>query len=257
MADVIWPSEIGVGTLLGDTTRWCREYQMAKFIATRALSPLTNFVNSGLTLSIVGGALSVDVAAGVAIVGGRYVETTATVRVTGLTATNTNYIWLQIAFTGSLASSTTFTANTTGTAPDAYSVCVGKAVTDGSAATSVTNAAPNPTVYTSSYTGDGTSSRLIFLGWQPKRVEIWGDSMKYDGSSDYFPGWACSGNTKGILITELYDLSESHDVPLKYVDNNVGIMPTPATLGFTVGIDAGTDAGSNYSTKDYFFAAYA
>lgn len=110
--------------------------------AELALVQLAELVGPGvwqagdLNLSI-GAGLSVDVSAGTAIVGDsderKIVRKTGSTNVGSLTASATNYIYLQ--------RDGTFVANTTGTAP-AGALLVGSCVTSGGAVTSV-NSAPS------------------------------------------------------------------------------------------------------------------
>lgn len=93
------------------------------------------FAAGDFNLTILPGQLAVQVSAGTAIVGGadakKLVQNTGAVNATGLTASNTNYIYLQ--------RDGTFTSNITGVAP-ANTLLVATAATNGSEATSVDNA---------------------------------------------------------------------------------------------------------------------
>lgn len=95
------------------------------------------FLSTDFNASVVGGTLAVDISAGSAFVGGtdgkKLVMNTGTVRVSGLTASATNYVYLQ--------RDGTFTTNTSGT-PPANTLLVATAATSGTEATSVNN---NPT----------------------------------------------------------------------------------------------------------------
>lgn len=91
-----------------------------------ALTDIGPFILSGLVPSA-GAGLTVSVAAGVALVGGR-VTVASSFSITGLTASTTNHLYLLSDGTG--------TSNTTGTAPT-NSVKLGTALTSGSAVTSV------------------------------------------------------------------------------------------------------------------------
>lgn len=86
---------------------------------------------SGYTLTA-GAGLAVTVAAGEALVQGFHIVSDGNQTVGSLTASNTNYIWLQD--DGTLAK------NTTGSAPTTGALLLGTATTDGSSVTAVSHA---------------------------------------------------------------------------------------------------------------------
>jgi hypothetical protein len=93
------------------------------------------FLPADFNGTIVASQLAVDVSAGTAIVGpsdGRIlVQSTATVRVSGLTASTTNYVWLK--------RDGTFVSNTSGAEPEAGAQLLMTCVTDSDDVTSINN----------------------------------------------------------------------------------------------------------------------
>ena len=94
-----------------------------------------NHVDSGFTLPATDPDLDIPVAAGIAFINGRRVETDSSNDLT-MAPSTTNHIFLQLLFDGSSNTLTVqLVANTTGT-PPANSVKIGRAVTDATTVTS-------------------------------------------------------------------------------------------------------------------------
>lgn len=177
MSHEVYPSQDNISTYLGSNADWAEEKQIASWLSIRGSSCAEQFVYSGLDLSI-GTGLSVDVAAGVAVVDGRILKTTGTESIGSLTDSTTNYIFLQATITSDLIASFALVSNTTGTRPS-NGVLLGTAVAAGGVITSVVNVIKKPRGFSAgadttagTYTGDGTSNREFSMGGQPRLVMI-------------------------------------------------------------------------------------
>ncbi len=165
-------TEARLGTVQGTPGDIATEIVLNQMRHRRAQCGLDSFVYTGMALATVASQLQVTVATGHAIIQGWYVEIPSTETVTGLVASATNYIFLQLNLTSGRVTSTSWVTNTTGAVP-ADSVCVGRAVTNTTQATSVENAAqPRQGAGSGEYSGNAATDRLIFLGWQPREVSI-------------------------------------------------------------------------------------
>lgn len=178
MSTNIYPSELGTGSLNGAPTSIGREATEALTRKIRGKSPLDSFIVSGLSLSGVAGQLTVNIAAGVAIINGYYCEADNG-SVTGLTnnraLVSPNFIYCALTFNGfGQVNGRSFSSNTTGT-PPANGFCIGIVHTDATQAVEIVESVPVPSTVQGNFTGDGsTSNRLIFLGFTPKCVGIFG-----------------------------------------------------------------------------------
>lgn len=234
MAYHIYPTETPVGSFLSSPSNYVREYQLVQHMLDVHACQSDSFVCWQYDLSI-GSGLSVNVSLGVAVVSGFRVATDAIVNVSGLAPSTTNYVYLQLVKTGSLVTSAQMLANTTGTLPT-DSVLLGRAITGGSTVTSVDSSIKKPgSVYSSSYVGNGDSTRLIFLGITPKLVYVDGA-----GFSNVF------GGTNGVNFSysdnHVYQSSDSHVVPIL------------GTYGFTV--NNGGSPSLNTTSTTYRYIAW-
>lgn len=242
MAISIYPSESSLGTFRSNPTNRLREYQYVHFAHALKQSGLYGHLVTGGAVSI-GSGLSVDIAAGEWMCYGRWIGSDTTVNVPSLTANQTNFIFLVLSFSGSMASGVTWVANTTGT-PPSYSVCVGKAVCGASTVTSVeTPKAPTCGGYEGAYTGDGTTDRLVFLGFQPQSVEIW---SAWGSSTGYF--FSKCGSAAGIFFLLKTSVPE---ITRAEVTTSTTYCPAVAPLGFLISGDG--SSGLNQSSGLRYF----
>jgi hypothetical protein len=172
MSTHIYPSELPVGTTQDGPSNYIRERQLTSYMTACASSPLPYFVYGGFELSA-GSGLSVNIAAGTAVINGYMVTIDAVGTKSNLGTNTTNYIWVQLLKTSSKVTGSQFYANNTGdTETDA--ALLGIAITNGSAVTSVVNSVQCPTVFNSTYTGNAASTQYIYLGFIPAAVQISG-----------------------------------------------------------------------------------
>lgn len=175
MAVIAFPSENAVGSLFGSPTQIVREQAMAAYAKTILGSSLKSYVMSGFTLSAISASNGVRLSYGsgghYAMIDGTMISFDADVDLTGL-SNNTHFVYAQLTRSSSLVTTWALVANTTGTTPS-DSVPLGRVVVAGGVAGSPQSAAKNPIgCYASSYVGDGTGSRYIFLGYRAKMLLI-------------------------------------------------------------------------------------
>jgi len=182
MGSRIYPTENNIGAGDGFMSNFIREKYDAEL--KQALGVRTSLKVSGFAFSVVTGQLSVDVAAGVAIINGRVVETTTTTRVTGLTpSVTTNYIWMRFPTdaNGLATSGPVFSVQTTPTPGLTNAILLGRCTTN---ATEVVIASSDETkIYAlpiiGTYTGNGVTNRKIFIGFQPRLVIVYSQLTSY------------------------------------------------------------------------------
>lgn len=243
----VFPTENNVGIASGNEAQVIREALFAPLFDRRGKSPLTAFVDNGLTLTTVSNSLAVDVAVGTAVINGFLVSILgAAERISGLAAsraiTAPNFIYLQYSTDGNgLVNSASLVSNTTGVAP-ANSVLVGIAATDANQATTVVNSAPAPHPYEGSYVGNGATDRLIFLGWKPKLVIVtW-----YDTILHWTMGHVTAASVSGdpdIGFKDAQPANLNSDRPKRHTHGFIVSGNSPGTL--------------NQNTEDYGFMAIA
>jgi hypothetical protein len=235
----VYPTETPVGQLQSVDCNYVREYQMAAYMDRMHQSPLRSFLVSGYTL-VPGTGLQVLIDAGIAIIEGRRVDEDAGGSVSGLTASNTNYIWLTLNFTGSLVTSATYSANITGT-PPAHSVLIGLVYTGPATIISCANSAWDPgACYSGTYVGNG-SSQLIVLGFHAKSVQVTGAP-----SSGI---WAASGNPFGMNVIGADGIAGA-----VMVSDSDADVPVITAVGFTV---SGGFNTLNQNGITYHFTAWS
>lgn len=249
MAFHILLTENSVGTYSTIPTRQAREKVLFAAMWTRAASRLSNFVYSGLDLSSVSGR-DVQITAGWAVVGGAMIYSDAAATITA-PASTANRVWLQVTLdTDDLVSGARFTTTSDDTPPTVgpgygNSVLIGRAPMGASAPTGATDPIISslkcPGHNTTSYAGDGTSDRFIFLGAAPKRVvvdSVWGASLDQwvRGES----GTTTGGNAIGLYSARISGVGT--DANLKQTRS---YRPELTTLGFYI------SGGLNSSGQTY------
>ena len=243
MAKIVFPSENAVGTIDSTSTQVLREHALTLYARACQPSPLKCFVFTGFEVYANPGANSVRLEYGsgghYAIINGSMISFDADINLTGLTD-NTHFIYALLTRDGNLATTWELVSNITGVSPT-YSVCLASVVVAGGVAGTPANAVHSPLICTGSYVGDSAADRLIFLGFQPKQVEIRAD-----------------GDTDTILIRPYPGLGIMRFVnALQYEVNGSDTYAhhSIATQGFNVGY--ATSAGFNYTGTAYYWMAYA
>jgi hypothetical protein len=228
----IYPTENNIGIADGLEARIIREAMDAEFKVGLS-SGLTAKKLSGFALSIVTGQLSVDVAAGKAIINGRFVEQTTTVRVTGLTpSVTTNYIFVSYPtdVNGLATTAPVFTVQGTVT-PPTNGLLLGRCTTNGTEVTTTYSTITWSLPIVGNYTGNGSGSREIFLGFRPKAIIIYGSA----------------GIPPGVIAFKVdvdsYGISIPYTTSLDYpfLDTSVNRVPGITDVGFTVGYTGSPD----------------
>lgn len=265
MAFHIFPSEMNVGFVQSGSllipVKQAREQCMLPWMVNRGKSPKDSFVLSGFTLSVIPGSLAVNVAAGEAIVNGRWVRSDSIVTV-GLLAANRslsvtawtpNFIWLDITTNaGGQATGGTITHNTTGTAPQgANSLLIGVTDSDTDDVLNVANAAAVPNVQQGSYTATSIASAtdaFIFIGFTPKLVKVFGRYTSAGSSPASAHAMGFSPGASGFGFNTLEGRT-----------NTAYQIPLVTTHGFVVRWnDNGTDDRGFYLNGEvYDWIAYA
>jgi hypothetical protein len=241
MAYHVYPTETPVGIFEVDPSNRLREYQWAQFEQFRALCSLSAFKLSGGLLSI-GAGITADIAEGQWFIDGRYVRNGSIVNTGNLGASQVNYIYFQLTYTGSLVTAVV-EYDTSSTTPPANSVLVGTATTDGSSVTSVASVVTvTGPIYSGSYTGNGDSPRTILLGFQPKHVEVYG--QKFTGTDTEFISF--SG---GVVVRSGESATDVVTYSTSYV-----YVPVPVVTGFQVGRTY--SYGLNVSGETYYYRAF-
>ena len=243
MAKIVFPSENAVGAIDGSSTQILREHALTLYARACQPSPLKCFVFTGFEVYANSGANSVRLEYGsgghYAIINGSMISFDADINLTGLTD-NTHFIYAQLTRDGNLATTWELVSNTTGVSPT-YSVCLARVVVAGGVAGTPTNAIHSPLICTGSYVGDSAADRLIFLGFQPKQVEIRAAGATHNILIRPYPGL-------GIMLL-VYGLQYEVTASDTFAHHSI------ATQGFNVGhVDAGT---YNYTGTTYYWMAYA
>jgi hypothetical protein len=173
MARIVLHTENAVGSFDSVPNSIPTESSMATALLVRGLSPRQSFVYSGFDLSDPNTGLVVSVAAGTACIEGYVIQNTATATVSSLPdSTSTVYIWASLSRDGNgLVDDFDLTYTTVSTWQDEF-VLLGKCTTAGGQVTATTSAVKTPNIDDGTYTGDGSASRVIWLGMTPRFVRI-------------------------------------------------------------------------------------
>jgi|SRR5262245_8693012 len=183
MSKAVFPTENEIGLVFGKSPRILLERHLVTWQRYRSACALETFVYQGFALSA-GAGLSVNVASGDAIINGYWASNDATENHAALAAsrsiTTPNFIFAQLTRSGVdsrlVLPGYVLVSNTTGTAP-ADSVLLGIAATDATSVIQVIDSRKAPTIVSGTYTGQGgndPADQYIFLGFQWKRVTVWG-----------------------------------------------------------------------------------
>ena len=243
MAKIVFPSENAVGTIDSTSTQVLREHALTLYARACQPSPLKCFVFTGFEVYAISASNGVRLQYGsgghYAMINGSMISFDADINLTGLT-NNTHFIYAQLTRDGNLATTWELVSNTTGVSPT-YSVCLACVVVAGGVAGTPQNAKHSPLICTGSYTGDSTGDRLIFLGFEPKQVEI-----RADGSTDTilirsYPGLG--------IMRFVYGLQYEVHASDTFAHHSI------ATQGFNVGYNGGV--GYNYTGTTHYWMAYA
>lgn len=172
MSIIVWPSENIIGSFQGRTTDAVAELQLTKWILEGGKSRLRSFVTSGFGLTAPGGAV-VNVAAGVAYVGGSRIESTAAIPVT-ITTNGLTFLYLKVTrnAAGCITAASVIQNQVGEDVDDA--ACVGLVAMTAGTVTAVTAAIMNPGVNYLTYTGDGSGARNLFAGFTVRMTMIYG-----------------------------------------------------------------------------------
>jgi len=217
MAWNVYPTEAPVGDWYGYEARAMREFQLTTWMSISKSSPLASFRYSGSVFTQ-GAGLSVDIPAGIFVIAGYVVEVDAAENLLGLSGyPDTNYIFATIIKTGDVVTSGAYVSNTTGAEPANPAVLLGKIVFDEGNLTSVISVSQAiPRICSGSHAGNG-GSKSVFLGFQPKMVEV---------TANYRVGIAFPGSSRGI---------ESIDTPGYWVlAPGTTSVPGITTFGFNL-----------------------
>jgi hypothetical protein len=246
MAKNVFPTENEVGSFYGTNSSFMMERICSDWNYYTRWCPKPNFIISGLELSVnLPLAGQVRVSSGIAMAKGYVAYNDSIHDITDIPVSSTRYIYLTLTRVSELVTTFTFTHNSTGTPPSNYSVELGRVTRGATTITDAYEAIDGTNIYASSYSGNDAASRFVYLGLQPRYVEVDG---VYTGT-----GYSIAKSAYAVVGSSAYGWHiRAGDTQFR--SNSINDRPELWEHGFYVGWSG--SLGMNKSGETYQFIAY-